>query len=110
MGENAGKDWEWHNKEIGIGYAAKGVVRQPQSHPKVSQIVDMTKANHLQEISIEKTDKSKKKSHKHEKKRKHDSKESNSSKRRSKEITFNPMLQLLAAQLSDTTRVFQIAD
>mmetsp|Transcript_8172 Transcript_8172/g.13580 ORF Transcript_8172/g.13580 Transcript_8172/m.13580 type:complete len:101 (+) Transcript_8172:182-484(+) len=29
MGDNAEKTWEWHNTAVGVGYQAKGVMRQP---------------------------------------------------------------------------------
>ena len=41
MGDNANTNWEWHNTEVGHGYQAKGVYRQP-SHSVVStKIIDM---------------------------------------------------------------------
>lgn len=44
MGDNASKSWEWHNNEIGIGYKAKHVVRQPGLNPipLSTKIIDMT--------------------------------------------------------------------
>ena len=41
MGENAKKEWEWHNNQVGIGYQAKGVVRQNNVHVKIDKVIDM---------------------------------------------------------------------
>lgn len=42
MGDNANNNWQWHNTEIGSGYQAKFVVRQPGMNSGGMKIVDMT--------------------------------------------------------------------
>ena len=41
MGDNANNKWQWHNTEIGSGYQAKFVVRQPGKSNEEMKIVDM---------------------------------------------------------------------
>ena len=108
MGDNANKAWEWHNNEVGVGYAAPGVVRQRQVGDKKYSIVDMTK-------KIEKDNDAKDKKHKRHKEKKDE--KPKKKRKKSKHKTddeendspiFNPFLQLLASQISDTTRHFSV--
>ncbi len=96
MGDNANKNWEWHNKEIGVGYAAKGVIRQPQASLKSVNVLDMS---HVANVENNQTNSKK------SKKRYRESHQTQGAK-----IKFNPAIQLLALQLSDTTRVLRVAD
>lgn len=45
MGDNANNKWQWHNTEIGSGYQAKFVVRQPGKSYGEMKIVDMRGPN-----------------------------------------------------------------
>jgi hypothetical protein len=96
MGENAAKEWEWHNTEVGVGYASQGVIRQPALSASV-KIVDMT-----QPIAIVEAFEEKKKSKKNKKKK-------NSDKEKEKASNFNPFIQVLATRMSDTTREFVLS-
>jgi hypothetical protein len=115
MGDNANKDWEWHNNEVGIGYAAPGVVRQRRTGHATSKIIDMTKPIAISEVETsdkiirkESTKKeSKMKEDKLKKKRKKH-KQSSSDSRPMIGPSFNPFLQAFASQISDTTRHFSV--
>lgn len=115
MGDNANKDWEWHNNEVGVGYAAPGVVRQRRTGYETSKIIDMSKATIISEQVSPNVDKSDTRS---SKKKKH-AKQDNKSKKKSKiskqsahsspaGLSFNPFLQSFASQISDTTRHFSV--
>ena len=125
MGDNAKQFKDWHNIEVGKGYQARGVVRQPGSAPSTApqpmKVLDFSKPV-VQEASSEprsekgreggegerKSEKKAKKyssSHKSSKKEKKHKKSSSSSSS-SKSHKFNPLLQLLATRLSDKTLTF----
>eukprot|EP01041_Mallomonas_annulata_P009956 gene9956-20700_t len=123
MGENANANWEWHNKEVGTGYQAKGVVRQRSAQPNEFKIVDLScnvdkaeKRKHTEiHDNIVESDKKAKKSHndkdskkkKHKKDKKTDKKKDKKSKEHKRERNdFNPLLQLLVTRLSNKTRSF----
>ena len=115
MGENAKTEWEWHNNEVGVGYAARGVVRQRVTGYETSKIIDMSKPAPTGEENIEdfvvkeKSNATKinerDRDHAVKKKRKKDTEISTK-----KEAchTFNPFLQIFASQISDTTRHFSV--
>jgi hypothetical protein len=117
MGDNANKNWEWHNNEVGGGYAAPGVVRQRQAGGDTGKIVDMTKPVVAVPTDSESSKKQKKessaeerreKSDRHKKKRKKNKDDSSRRSRATDSPGFNPLLQLFASQISDTTRHFSV--
>lgn len=118
MGENANQKWEWHNNEIGVGYAAPGVVRQRQAGYETSKIIDMSKRDppadneNIKETATTDTISTKesksKKADKSKKKRKRHREEHEQQHRASEGPSFNPFLQIFAAQISDTTRHFSV--
>mmetsp|Transcript_31897 Transcript_31897/g.32517 ORF Transcript_31897/g.32517 Transcript_31897/m.32517 type:complete len:152 (+) Transcript_31897:132-587(+) len=40
MGDNANIQWEWHNHDVGKGYQARGVVRQPGVQASHAKLID----------------------------------------------------------------------
>ena len=146
------RDWEWHNNEVGVGYQAKGVIRQRTAQvEKHTTIIDMSRPIAITAVEPldreqdrkrkskdaerkpKKSKKEKRQKHKKNKKEKHkqrdrsdssDSSDSSSSgqKRRKKDKKsgkegrrdkaeqvvsgFNPLLQLFATRISNTTREF----
>jgi hypothetical protein len=106
-----------HNTVVGEGYSARGVVRQPQIKSSGSLIIDMSQCESAGQPSPTRNEKSrshKKKASKKEKKKewkkpsnKRSHRDSYSSAKKSRTELFNPVLQALASQLSDTTRLFQ---
>lgn len=118
MGENAKKTWDWHNTVVGVGYQAKGVVRQRVSEEVVANVVDMRQAvPHDQMKDHQSTPQQNEKNSKRKKKDKKDNKKSSSRRRRadsdssdssdsshtplSKKSKFNPLLQALSMRLRD---------
>eukprot|EP01038_Epipyxis_sp_PR26KG_P015314 gene15314-20639_t len=53
MGENARKDWEWHNTVVGKGYQAKGVVRQRETYNSLDSGVGQVKIVDMRGISLD---------------------------------------------------------
>eukprot|EP01035_Chromulina_nebulosa_P020609 gene20609-26721_t len=129
MGENARVDWEWHNNEIGRGYQAKGVIRQPgQLNTSIVNIIDKTKlVNIKSDKNTNNDDDSSDTNHIHHKKHKKNIKKSKNSKDKKKDKRkdkkkdkkkekdksntndlqdFNPILQFFASRISDSTREF----
>ena len=106
MGDNATKRWEWHNVEVGEGYQAKGVVRQPGvSNNVLNNVVDMRKSvdSSLETKSRNDFHDTKEKA---KKKRKHDDSCEGSILNTKSKSKFNPLLQLLAKNLSNQTTEF----
>lgn len=112
MGENAKKRWDWHNTVVGVGYQAKGVVRQRVSEDVAPKVVDM-RSNALDVPTSQSKSSSSPKKAKKDKRKKE--KKSKSSKRKSesesdasdsdgphsKRSKFNPLLQALSMRLRD---------
>jgi sRNA-binding protein len=67
MGDNARVDWDWHNKTVGEGYQARGVIRQRGVDVPDMKVIDYSK--HEVDLNDDHCH-SLKKSHKHEKKAK----------------------------------------
>lgn len=80
----------WENHEVGVGYQAKGVIRQPsaQKNTEAYRIVDMSKARNS---SSDPSDNVKEKKV-----------------RKSEGKRFDPVLQLFATNISDTSRSLDI--
>jgi hypothetical protein len=116
MGENAKKTWDWHNTVVGVGYQAKGVVRQRVSEePAPIKVKDMrgpvevpdAQKPSKKEPEVTKTKdkeekKAKKKKDSRKHKKRHDSDESSDDQSPpSKRSKFNPLLQALSVRLRD---------
>lgn len=125
MGDNANKDWEWHNTEVGVGYAAPGVVRQRKTECATSKIVDMSKSptadreneesqavsksfKRGQGISNQEEDNRKETGGSSKKNKRSKHSEKDKSKHSPTPPGFNPFLQIFATQISDTTRHFSV--
>ena len=115
MGDNAKYTRDWHNVEVGQGYQARGVVRQPTAAPAAGmKIVDYSKPDHVVvNNNTESSHNHKKpsteiKSHSDKKDKKKDKKKKVSKSKSSSKSSFkfNPLLQLLATRLSDKTMSF----
>ncbi len=112
MGENAKKTWDWHNTVVGVGYQAKGVVRQRVGEEIAPKVLDMrSKAQDPAEKgktqSVDRTMHREKKKERKENKTKH-RRRSNSSDSDEMELPpkkksgkFNPLLQALSIRLRD---------
>lgn len=101
MGDNARQTWEWHNNEIGIGYQARGVVRQPMA-ARNTTIVDLS----LPAASIEQVNESQNDNKKNKKSIDESSGKKKKKKKKYERPSFNPLLQVLATRLSDKTMTF----
>ena len=111
MGENAKKTWDWHNTVVGVGYQAKGVVRQRVSEDVAPKVVDMRSSAIVpasQRKSSSPPSKVKKEKRKKEKKSKSSKRKSESESDASdsdvpdsKRSKFNPLLQALSMRLRD---------
>lgn len=113
MGENAKKTWDWHNTVVGVGYQAKGVVRQRVGEEIAPKVLDMRpKAQDLADkgktLSVDRTMHREKKKEKKENKTKHRRRRSNSSDSDETDLPpkkrpgkFNPLLQALSIRLRD---------
>lgn len=119
MGENANVKWDWHNDEVGKGYQARGVIRQPsllQSHHKtldlslVSDSISRKRTASDPEASAKSSNEDKKRKKDRKMEKKHKKKKSSSHEHLDRNPgnrnTFNPLLQLLASHLSNTTLSF----
>jgi hypothetical protein len=106
MGDNARASWDWHNTEVGKGYQAKGVIRQPGSAPTM-KVIDQS-----QPLSVDKKQLDSSKNeivHKVKKTKAKKSKKSHKSSHSSSKLVkarFNPLVQLLATRLSNKTMSF----
>ncbi len=116
---DSGKDW--HNWRVGEGYQARGVVRQRtgETEQKPLKIIDMSKPvpqvdSH--EPTAESSAKSKVEKQKKPKKslkssssssKKYKNEKSSLKSKTIKSLPFNPLLQLFATRISDTTMTFK---
>lgn len=132
MGDNANANWAWKNTEIGVGYQAKGVIRQRTAEqPKIknmsvpsaptssssavimSTIQPAEQKNELKKRHRDDSDKSddgdgkKCKKEKESKKSKKEHKKDHHHDTKEKD-SFNPLLQCLAERLSNKTRLFTL--
>lgn len=123
---------EWYNVEVGIGYQAAHVIRQPLANqPRDAvKVIDMTKPkDNIREKAIKNDDKhdirepkrskSDKKGKDKEKDRSRDKKKHKKDKASHRsdkgkvadvvedKLLFNPILQYFASTISDNTRIFQ---
>lgn len=115
MGDNARHAREWHNVEVGQGYQARGVVRQPGSQPTSQvKLLDLSKPQQSTTVNTSQSatssahdakDKKKKEKHKSAS-RHHKSSKKKDKKAKKASFHFNPLLQLLATRLSDKTLSF----
>lgn len=109
MGDNAKASWEWHNHEVGKGYQARGVIRQPGSSNSVN-VVDLSKPiapTTKDSVPKQALDgKAKKEGKERKEKEVKKSERSGKHSRMSAKARFNPLLQLLATRLSDKTMSF----
>ena len=130
MGDNANANWSWKNTEIGVGYQAKGVIRQRTAEqPKIknmsvapaptsssaatmSAIQPVEKKNEVKKRHRDDSDNTavdgkKQKKDKESKKSKKEHKKDHHRDIREKD-SFNPVLQCLAERLSNKTRLFTL--
>ena len=112
MEDITGTKREWENTVVGEGYQSRGVIRQPTAR-YTTKFIDMSKPDASYDVpeGVERTSKKSKKSRKEKevkhKKHKH-KKEKNKRKDKDSPPKFNPFLQLLALQISDTTLEFSV--
>lgn len=104
MGDNAKHSWEWHNNEVGKGYQARGVVRQPGMQIASAPVLDLSKPQSSPELNQNQS--SKKESEKSKKDSKAKKSNDKIKKKKFGKPSFNPLLQLLATRLSDKTMSF----
>ena len=73
MGDNANKQWEWHNNAVGKGYQARGVVRQPGSAgaDAVQKVVDMTPSHDVTKVTEQEKSDHRKRKHSDEDQHQH---------------------------------------
>ena len=132
MGDNANANWAWKNTEIGVGYQAKGVIRQrtaeqpkiknmsvaPAAAPTSSSAAPLSaiqpaekknevKKRHRDDSDNTDDDGKKRKKDKESKKSKKEHKKDHHRDTREKD-SFNPLLQCLAERLSNKTRLFTL--
>ena len=109
MGDNASIKKDWHNTTVGQGYQSRGVILHPTAQYS-SNIIDMSKQTTPFAESEDMEHKSKKsKREKQSKHKKHKHKKEKSKHRdKDKFEKFNPFLQILALQISDTTLEFSV--
>ena len=123
MGDNACKSWEWHNTDVGSGYQAKGVYRQPSANVNPTKIVDMSRPVESNEQRKHSRDheNTKENSHKISKKKKSKPEKKSKKKKSKKESvdhsesenseddhidqisSYNPLLQLFISKISEDT-------
>lgn len=121
MGDNAKKQWEWHNYDINTGYQGKHVIRQPQAKDSI-KVIDMSKSasntesatatSHRQKDSVtleneekhSKTHKTEKKDKKRKKDHEDKEKHKSSSSKHSRQEFFNPILQNFVTSLTDNVK------
>ena len=131
MGDNANANWAWKNTEIGVGYQAKGVIRQRTAEqPKIknmsvpaaptsSSAVTMStmqpaeqknevKKRHRDDSDNSDDDGKKRKKDKESKKSKKEHKNEHHRADTKEKDSFNPLLQCLAERLSNKTRLFTL--
>jgi hypothetical protein len=111
MGDNALKKWDWHNTIVGEGYAAKGVIRQKTAvTASLGKIVDMSSTTVSSEVLRQDGDDRESKHKKGKRKREKEKKSKHKKRHKNKSDTnkngFNPLLQLLASRLSDSSTSF----
>lgn len=110
MENTTGAKREWENTVVGEGYQSRGVIRQPAANYS-TKIIDVSKpdASYISRDDAEGNSRKSKKSRKEKesKHRKHKhKKEKHKRKDKDSPAKFNPFLQVLALQISDTTLEF----
>ena len=126
MGENAKKEWEWHNNQVGLGYQAKGVIRQSNVNVQIEKVIDMrgnmsttskqlemkllTNDQKISHIKDSNTNQNEKK-HKHhvdgdniEPKHSHKHKKSKVDAVTKNKLHFDPLMQLFITKLKDAAQ------
>lgn len=130
MGENAKKEWEWHNNQVGYGYQAKGVVRQSNAkNVQIEKVIDMrgnnttvtTSANNrqseTQSVANDRQVSSNKDSNTNQNEKKHKHHSDNIERKhhkhkktkvdveiRSSKLHFDPLMQLFITKLKDAAQ------